>query len=94
MSFNVEQMMDIFSQLKDPKHRDLLFYYEDEGGNEQEFAVKSVGEFGISSDVVVTLEKTSSPICRPMSQYELDNLPKDAKKHLKKVMKDVKKKKK
>jgi len=91
MGYNVKQMMNIFVQLKDPEHRDLFLYYEDENGNEQEFAIKSVSEFGISSDVVIHLEKTSSPIGRPMSQYELDNLPKDAKKHLKKVIKKIKK---
>lgn len=91
MPFNVKDMMSIFAQLKDPEHRELFFYYTDEDGNEQEFAVRSVGEFGISSDVIVTLEKTSSPIARPMTKYELDNLPKDAKRHLKKVMKEAKK---
>ena len=91
MNYNVEQMMSIFAQLKDLEHRNLFFYYEDEDGNEQEFAVKSVSEFGISSDVIICLEKTNSPIGRPMSQYELNNLPKDAKRHLKKVIKKIKK---
>jgi len=88
---NVKELMSVLTQLKDPEHRNLFFYYEDEKGNEQEFDVKTIGEFGISSDVTVGLKKITSPIARPMSKYELDNLPEDAKKHLKKVMKEVRK---